>query len=469
MTAQNPPAWLADAGVSHNADDIRRLFATLFFDAEGPFESDGMEVTQKGGGADMSVDVATGRCIVKGTEATYQGSYFCQNQGVTNLSVTAADLSNPRIDIVVAQVRDSSYSGGDDDWQLAIVDGTAAASPVAPATPANSYVLAEILVPASASSIVDGDITDERTRYLTNAIEDFMLATGIDGSKITGTVANATTAASATTATTATTAGRWTTSRTLTVTGDMTGSVAFDGSGAIALTLSAALEAADIPNLDAGKVTSGTFSTSRIPDLNASKIDAGTFGAGDYRFPSDVSIDERLSVGRTSVDTSRGLYVDSGTNGNEIERDTNDSGEGILVLTGTSGSKFIFYGDGNAAKSGGAGDWDAISDDRLKNKLSSLWPADVLRRMAQLDPTMYEHTHTVTYVEDEDTPADLRIVELDGPADPLAGFMASDFEKQFPDLVHVQGSDRIRHLPIGQYDAYLTAAIIALAEFVGFE
>ena len=37
--------------------------------------------------------------------------------------------------------------------------------------------------------------------------------------------------------------------------------------------------ASDIPNLDAGKITSGTFSTSRIPNLSASKITSGTINA----------------------------------------------------------------------------------------------------------------------------------------------------------------------------------------------
>ena len=40
-----------------------------------------------------------------------------------------------------------------------------------------------------------------------------------------------------------------------------------------------ALAAADIPNLDAGKITTGTFADARIPNLAASKITSGTFDA----------------------------------------------------------------------------------------------------------------------------------------------------------------------------------------------
>lgn len=45
-----------------------------------------------------------------------------------------------------------------------------------------------------------------------------------------------------------------------------------------------ALAAADIPSLDAGKITSGTLGTDRIPALAASKITSGTFDAA--RIPS---------------------------------------------------------------------------------------------------------------------------------------------------------------------------------------
>ena len=78
-----------------------------------------------------------------------------------------------------------------------------------------------------------------------------------------------------------------------------------------------------------------------------------------------------------------------------------------------------------------------------------------------LDPTMYEHTHTINLVSDGIGEDDLEVVDLDVPAAPLAGFMASDFETQFPDLVLTKGTQNIRHLPIGQWDAILTAGLQA--------
>ena len=37
------------------------------------------------------------------------------------------------------------------------------------------------------------------------------------------------------------------------------------------------LDAAEIPNLDAAKITSGSFADARIPNLATSKITSGTF------------------------------------------------------------------------------------------------------------------------------------------------------------------------------------------------
>ena len=168
-----------------------------------------------------------------------------------------------------------------------------------------------------------------------------------------------------------------------------------------------------------------------------------------------------LTVG-ASLNTGRRLYVYGGTLASELRRETTSGSSGILALSATGGAnKFIFYADGDAAKSTGAGDWQGISDDRLKTKLTSLSVDDMLTRLMALDPTMYEHTHTVNLVSDGNGDDDLEIVELAEPASPLAGFMASDFETQFPDLVVTKGTQNIKHLPIGQWDAILTAGLQA--------
>lgn len=148
-----------------DADDLRRLTATLSGDSEGIIEDGDFAVTPKSGTPDMSVDIAIGRALILGTEESYQGTYYVESDAVENVAVAASDPTNPRKDLVVAWVRDSVYSGVNDDWILDVITGTPAGSPTEPAVPDNALVLALIDIPASATAIdnvTGGIITDRR-------------------------------------------------------------------------------------------------------------------------------------------------------------------------------------------------------------------------------------------------------------------------------------------------------------------
>lgn len=162
MTERTPPAWL-QAG-SYPAEDDRRLLATIFSDSEGIILSTDLAVTQRGAGANMSVDVAGGRCVIKGDFSSVEGSYFMENRGVTNLVISASDPTNPRIDRIIAEVLNAEYSGASNLWRLRAMTGTPAGSPSAPALPTNAISLATVSVAALASSVVNANITDARTR-----------------------------------------------------------------------------------------------------------------------------------------------------------------------------------------------------------------------------------------------------------------------------------------------------------------
>lgn len=159
MTAKNPAIFLQSE--SHPAEDVRRLFSYLFAQREGIL-TPGSLLVSEAGSPNLSVDVAEGALVIAGTEATFQGHYFAENRGVTNLAVSAGDVTNQRYDLVVATVEDTGYGGATSEWRLEIVEGTPAATPLFPTVPANGFVLAVILVPVSASQIVDADITDIR-------------------------------------------------------------------------------------------------------------------------------------------------------------------------------------------------------------------------------------------------------------------------------------------------------------------
>jgi hypothetical protein len=110
----------------------------------------------------MSVNVLSGVCYIPGTEGTTQGMYNLVNNGTLNVAIAAANPTNPRIDLIVAKVQDSAYSGGVDTGSIVAVTGTPAGSPSPPAAPANSLVLAQISVPANDTTITTGQITDQR-------------------------------------------------------------------------------------------------------------------------------------------------------------------------------------------------------------------------------------------------------------------------------------------------------------------
>ena len=104
---------------------------------------DGLAVSENGAGADMSVDVAAGNCMINGTKYT--------ESSTTNLAISAADATYDRKDLVVYD-----SSAGDP----AVVTGTAAAIPVPPDIPAGDILLAIVNVAAGATQITNADIVD---------------------------------------------------------------------------------------------------------------------------------------------------------------------------------------------------------------------------------------------------------------------------------------------------------------------
>jgi len=93
--------------------------------------------------ANMNPSVAAGTIAVLGVSAAVTGG---------TVTVTAADATNPRFDLVV-----SNNAG-----TLSVIAGTPAAVPIYPTIPANSVVLACIYVAHAASQITTAAIVDKR-------------------------------------------------------------------------------------------------------------------------------------------------------------------------------------------------------------------------------------------------------------------------------------------------------------------
>ena len=112
-------------------------------------------------GSGMAVTVAAGACVVANSSGSTSGGYLFSSMSSGTLTVTAASLSNPRIDLVCATVSDVGSSSS--FAELQIITGTPAASPVAPALPGNSLSLATVTVPANSTSISSGNIATTGT------------------------------------------------------------------------------------------------------------------------------------------------------------------------------------------------------------------------------------------------------------------------------------------------------------------
>ncbi len=118
-------------------------------------------------GTDMNVKIgsliAFDLAVIQGDSAG-QGVFITEHQNASQvLAVAASDPTNDRIDNVILRIFDDTFdSSGFDYADLEVTTGTPDASPVPPAVPAGSFVLAEILVQDAVTQIVNGDITDKR-------------------------------------------------------------------------------------------------------------------------------------------------------------------------------------------------------------------------------------------------------------------------------------------------------------------
>lgn len=158
MTEQSP-SYLQNACTTARGD--RMVTASLVCE-EGVAHLDAGSLLVTDGASGLQVSVAAGAGFVDGTQIANQGTYHVFNDAAKTLTASAADPTDDRIDLVVARVYDSEYSGALDEWRLELVTGAASPSPAPPALPANSLVLAELLINAGSSTIAPGDITDAR-------------------------------------------------------------------------------------------------------------------------------------------------------------------------------------------------------------------------------------------------------------------------------------------------------------------
>lgn len=182
MTLQTPPSWLQAGSYPAQYD---RLTTQALWATTGIIGSSSLAVTANSP-AGMSVRVASGWAAIIGTTTSNMGVYTIFNDATDTLTITTADPTNPRIDLVCATVRDAYYSGANNDVIFQVVAGTPAGSPVAPSLPDNSISLATVAVGAAVTQINSGNITDTRVNVTTNIPETGDISAVVAGAGLSG-------------------------------------------------------------------------------------------------------------------------------------------------------------------------------------------------------------------------------------------------------------------------------------------
>lgn len=164
------PMWLTGCTYDGDGgDDLRNSGVTALLYPLGPASGTsagaptgvlgtGLKVTAASG---MSVNVGGGSFAVSSPTAANGGYIACLATEAT-LTIAGSDPSDSRIDLICCTVVDVGNSGSYGVVQ--VIEGTPVGSgPTPPATPAASTRLAYVAVGAGVTSIISGNISDQRS------------------------------------------------------------------------------------------------------------------------------------------------------------------------------------------------------------------------------------------------------------------------------------------------------------------
>src|SRR5690349_11782872 len=160
---------IGDAAIDFSAQELRQYVRAQLTMASGIGGEQGVtsaasfKVTQRGAGANMSVDVASGLAYVVGDDISNQGTYEVWSDGTANVTgwtVPGAGTFHHRL---VLQVQDKLANGAFSGYVANLVPVLDTGGGL-PAEPASAITLATIDIPAGAGSITNSIINDYRQR-----------------------------------------------------------------------------------------------------------------------------------------------------------------------------------------------------------------------------------------------------------------------------------------------------------------
>jgi hypothetical protein len=138
---------------------------------EGVTTYGSFRVSQRAAGANLSVDINMDDfAYVRGDAVTLQGLYQISPHASTiNETISTADATNPRIDRVILEIKDTQHdASGSSLAQTRVVTGTPTGGATldnltgAGAVPSSALLLADVLVAATDTAISNAEIRDRR-------------------------------------------------------------------------------------------------------------------------------------------------------------------------------------------------------------------------------------------------------------------------------------------------------------------
>lgn len=152
MTITAFPINAASGAPAYSSQQFRQALAALLNPGgsglsvqAGVRPGPGLDVTLAG----STITITGGAAVVQGGSSTVQGAYLVSSDASVTRTLTAANATNPRVDLVYARIRDTDAdASGARDGDIIYLAGTPSASPAAPTPAEPSWtVLATIDVP----------------------------------------------------------------------------------------------------------------------------------------------------------------------------------------------------------------------------------------------------------------------------------------------------------------------------------
>lgn len=169
MGTHEYPLWLDNTATYPAGLDRMAIQAAC---GQGVLGLTDFKVSQRGAGANLSVDIAIGRAVVPESGANGWRSYLIALSGtVDNFTMPAAPAGGTnRYDTVYAIARDTTNGGAANDWIFGVVQGAGSGgTPVISNPPAGGLRLADVLRTGGTSSVVTADILDNREFAMTGS------------------------------------------------------------------------------------------------------------------------------------------------------------------------------------------------------------------------------------------------------------------------------------------------------------